>query len=98
MSFSIGNVSPGMGPRDALDRYGSANREDAGRFNPQVIKRLLGYLRPHTWKMVAALVLTLAESGLPLLTPYLTKVAIDQYIVPKNSQGLLEIALILTGS
>ncbi len=98
MSFSIGNVSPGMGPRDALDRYGSANREDAGRFNPRVIKRLLGYLRPHTWKMAAALVLTLAESGLTLLTPYLTKVAIDQYIVPKNSQGLLEIALILTAS
>lgn len=98
MSFSIGNVSPGMGPRGALEGYGGTNREDSGRFNPQVIKRLLSYLRPHRLKMAAALALTLGESGLTLLTPYLTKVAIDQYIVPKNAQGLWQIALVLTAS
>jgi len=95
MSFSIGSVSPGMGPRDALDRYGSANREDTGQFNPKVIKRLLGYLKPHKWKMIAALGLTLAESGFTLITPYLTKVAIDQYIIPGDQQGLWQIAGII---
>ncbi len=95
MSFSIGSVSPGMGPRDALDRYGGANREDTGQFNPKVIRRLLGYLKPHKWKMIAALVLTLAESGLTLVTPYLTKVAIDQYITPGDQQGLWQIAGII---
>ena len=98
MSFSIGNVSPGMGPRDALDRYGSANRENTGKFNPHVIRRLLAYLRPHTWKMTIALVLTLGESGLTLLTPYLTKVAIDQYITSKDASGLWGIAAVITVS
>ncbi len=95
MSLSIGSVTAGMGPRDALDRYGSANRGDQAKFNPHVIRRLLSYLKPYGWKMTAALILTLAESGLTLLTPYLTKVAIDQYITPKDEQGLWRIALIL---
>lgn len=96
MSFSIGSFNPGMGPRDALDRYGSGDREDNRGYNPHVIRRLLAYLKPHGWKMAAALALTLAESGLTLLTPYLTKVAIDQYITPKNSSGLWEIAAGIT--
>src|SRR3990172_346080 len=98
MSFSIGNFSPGMGPRDAVDRYGSANRENTGKYNPHVIQRLLSYLRPHRAKMAIALVLTLVESGLTLLTPYLTKVAIDQYITPRDASGLWRIAAGITGS
>ena len=98
MSFSIGNVSSGMGPRDALGRFGSGEQVEEGRFNPKVIRRLLSYLRPHTWKMIAASFLTLAESGLTLLTPYLTKVAIDQYIVPKNATGLWGIAGVIAAS
>ncbi|OGN74873.1 MAG: ABC transporter [Chloroflexi bacterium GWB2_54_36] len=81
-----------------MDRYGSANRENTGKFNPHVIRRLLAYLRPHTWKMMIALVLTLGESGLTLLTPYLTKVAIDQYITPRDASGLWGIAAIITVS
>jgi len=96
MSFSIGGITSGMGPRDALDRYGSANREDTAKFNPRVIRRLLAYLRPHGWKMAVAFVLTLGESGLTLLAPYLTKVAIDQYIEPGDMDGLWRIALVLT--
>ncbi len=98
MSFSIGGITSGMGPRDALDRYGSANREDTAKFNPKVIRRLLAYLRPHGWKMAVAFVLTLGESGLTLLAPYLTKVAIDQYIEPGDMGGLWRIALVLTAA
>ncbi len=98
MSFSIGGITSGMGPRDALDRYGSANREDTAKFNPRVIRRLLAYLRPHGWKMAVAFVLTLGESGLTLLAPYLTKVAIDQYIEPGDMGGLWRIALVLTAA
>lgn len=98
MSFSIGNVSTGMGPRGALEDYGGGAHNVEGKFNPHVVRRLLAYLRPYRMKMLAALALTLVESGLTLLTPYLTKVAIDQYIVPKNSQGLWQIALVLTAA
>ena len=95
MSFSIGNVTGGMGPRQALDSYGGSEAEMEGRFNPHTIRRLLSYLRPYGWKMGVAFLLTMAESGLTLLTPYLTKVAIDQYITPKDFNGLVRISIIL---
>lgn len=92
MSFSIGNTTPSMGPRDAIDRFGSANPDEVGRFNAHVIRRLLNYLKPHRARMGLAFILTLFESGLTLLSPYLIKVAIDQYITPRNGQGLAFIA------
>jgi len=45
--------------------------------------------------MVAAFLLTLIQSGLTLLTPYLIKVAIDQYITPGDLPGLARISVIL---
>lgn len=88
MSFSIGNTTLGMGPRDAIDQFGGANPEEVGKFNAHVIRRLLNYLKPHAWKMLAAFLLTLVQSGLTLLTPYLIKNAIDLHITPKISVGL----------
>ncbi len=95
MSFSIGNISSGMGPRGALDQFGGGGDQKGGKFNPQAIRYLLSYLKPYWGKMVFAFFLTLAESGLTLLTPYLTKIAIDQYIVPLKGDQLWEIALYL---
>jgi ABC-type multidrug transport system fused ATPase/permease subunit len=92
MSFSIGHTSAGMGPRDALDSFGGANNPDAGRFNPKVVRRLLAYLKPHQTRMTLALILTLAESGLTLLSPYLISIAIDRYITPGDTPGLWKIA------
>ena len=98
MSFSIGPTSPGMGPRSALDQFGSVDAAGGDVFNRRVVSRMLVYLRPHSWKMLAALVLTLGESGLTLLIPYLTKVAIDQYITPGDRQGLPGIALLIAAA
>lgn len=95
MSFTIGPGSVGMGPRSALDHFGSTSQQSGDVYNPKVVKHMLSYLRPHRWKMLLALILTLAESGLTLLSPYLVKVAIDQFITPKNSQGLTTIALFI---
>jgi len=92
MSFSIGSASSGMGPRSAMEQFGSNQREGA-LFNRQVVRRMLAYLYPHRWKMLAAFLLTIGESGLALLSPYLLKVAIDQYIVPGDMNGLLRIAI-----
>ncbi len=51
-------------------------------------KRLFSYLRPH-WKMMAlALCLTLLTNVLISLQPYFTKVAVDDYIVPKQTEGI----------
>jgi len=98
MSFSIGGGSVGMGPRSALDQFGSVEQKGGEVYNPKVVRRMLSYLKPHGWKMAAAFILTLLESGLTLLSPYLVKVAIDQYITPKNMEGLGSIAMLITAS
>lgn len=86
-----------MGPRSALEGFGSHQKE-GDFYNPKVVSRMLAYLRPHRWKMLAAFVLTLLQSGLTLVSPYLTKIAIDQYIIPRNFQGLIGIALLIAGA
>ncbi len=98
MSFSIGPSSAGLGPRSLLEDFGSPGQREGEVFNRRVIGRMLAYLRPFQWKMLAALLLTLLQSGLTLLSPYLVKVAIDQYITPGDRAGLVKIALMIAAS
>ena len=59
-----------------------------------LFKRILGYLRPYRLLVVVSLLLLLAVSMLGLAGPYLTKVAIDDYIRVGQYEGLDRIALI----
>ncbi|MCC9076737.1 ABC transporter ATP-binding protein/permease [Litorilinea aerophila] len=90
MSFSIGMGSPGMGPRGALRNFGE---EREGRpLDVRVVGRLLVFVRPYWRRMLVAFVLMLVASALTLATPYLIKVAIDQYIAQGDVPGLTRIA------
>jgi ABC-type multidrug transport system fused ATPase/permease subunit len=95
MSFTIGSSAPGLGPRSALEDFGSHSAQTrAGElFNRRVVARMIAYLRPYGWQMAIAFVLMLAASGLTLLTPYLLKVAIDQSIAQGDMDGLRRVAL-----
>ncbi len=85
-----------MGPRGAIESFGE---ETEGRaFNWHVVVRLLAYLRPHWQRMAAALTLMLITSALTLATPYLVKIAIDQYIFQGDVVGLTRIALLTAGT
>lgn len=91
MSFSF---SPGMGPRGAIGRLGQEGK--GGRFfNKNVIQGMLLFLRPYRRKMVFATILMFLVTGFTLLTPYLIKVAIDQYIAVSDSAGLLRMAFFI---
>lgn len=93
MSFSIGSIGAGMGPRGALDAF---SHEAQGRlFNWRVVRRMLGWLRPYRNRMVVAGALMLVASGLTLLTPYLMRVAIDEHIARQDATGLAGIALMI---
>ncbi len=94
MSFSVG-PSFGLGPRSLLEDFGSVDGKGGDVYNPRVVKRMLAYLNPHKWRMFEAFLLTLVQSGLTLLTPYLIKVAIDQYITQGDMPGLVRIAILL---
>lgn len=93
MSFSIGSASPGMGPRSAIENFGSNDLHNGNKIDFNVITRLIAYLQPYRWKMLVALLLTISQSGLTLLSPYLIKIAIDQYITPKHIDGLMTIGI-----
>ena len=59
-----------------------------------LFKRILRYLRPYRFRVAVSLLLLLAVSMLGLVGPYLTKVAIDDYIRGGRYEGLDQIALI----
>lgn len=98
MSFNIGTPGFRMGPRGALE-LGSASVDNEGAFfNPHVVRRLLAYLKPYSRRMVFAILLMLAATGLTLLIPFLMKIAIDTYIAAGDFPGLLRVSALLAGA
>ena len=62
-----------------------------------VTMRLLSYLKPY-WKMAAvALVLTFLTNILISLQPFFTKMAVDDFITPKKTDGIWMFALLFFG-
>jgi len=96
MSFSIGSVGRSGGPNHALRSL--ANEKEGKAFDPHVTRRLLGFLRPHTTKMIGAFLLMLGATALTLAIPYLMKIAIDSAIATKESAELARICLIMAAS
>src|SRR6476646_5333988 len=67
-------------------------------YDPRLMRRLLTYLRPYKWMMVGAFLLIFATGVTDLTPPYLTKLAIDQYITPQQPAGLPLIFAIFVAS
>jgi ATP-binding cassette subfamily B protein len=61
-------------------------------YDSRLMRRLITYLRPYKRYVALALVLILFESSLEVAFPWLTKIAIDQYIAAANMAGLSIIA------
>jgi ATP-binding cassette subfamily B protein len=49
-------------------------------YDGRLMRRLLTYLRPYKWHVVVALAAIILKSGLDVLGPLLTKIAIDKYL------------------
>ena len=59
--------------------------------NAKLIWRLIGYLKPYLWWVSLAFILILGTAFFRQATPYLTKIAIDDYILIGNLDGLNDI-------
>jgi ABC-type multidrug transport system fused ATPase/permease subunit len=92
LSFTIGGGPSGMGPRGALENFGSKDVEGAA-LNLPIMRRMLAYLRPYRLQMAVAFTLMLLDTGMTLSIPYLVKIAIDQNISTGDLPGLLRTAL-----
>lgn len=67
-------------------------------YDARLMGRILRYLKPYRKFMALSLLFLLLYTGTQLLGPYLTKVAIDQYIATRNLHGLNLMVLAYLGS
>ena len=63
-----------------------------------IVSRLLTYVKPYKGLIFAAIAITIAGSFLAPLRPYLTKIAIDDYIAKGDFKGLTIVSIILAGA
>ncbi len=66
-------------------------------YDASLMRRLLSYLKPYRKYVVAAIVLNIIFAAMGPLSPYLTKIAIDDYIIPGDHTGLMTLVGILFG-
>ncbi|MBM4165968.1 MAG: ABC transporter ATP-binding protein [Ignavibacteria bacterium] len=66
-------------------------------YDSRLMKRLLLFLKPYRTWIIVAILLNIVIAGLGPMRPYLTKIAIDDFILKNDSSGLQQIALALFG-
>ncbi len=67
-------------------------------YDARLMRRLLAYLRPYRWKVVLAVLMLIAASGLALVGPWLMKEAIDEAIPGRDFAFLRLLAIIFVVS
>lgn len=81
-----------MSSKDSKSENKSEKKHKA--VDSTLIKRLYAYLRPYNGYLILALVLTLATAFFGPLRPYLTQIAVDDYIANDDIPGLFQIILL----
>ena len=66
-------------------------------YDGRLMRRLMRYLKPYWPQVIFAVIITIAYSGMGPLRPYLTKIAIDNYIQRGDAAGLFKIVVALFG-
>ena len=79
--------------------YIDIHEEEVGEkpFDARLMLRLLGYLKPYTKWVALAFGLILITSVTRQAGPFLTKIAVDDYILVGDYEGLHQIVLIYVG-
>ncbi|MBU2447222.1 MAG: ABC transporter ATP-binding protein/permease [Bacteroidetes bacterium] len=67
-------------------------------YDAKLMKRLLQYIKPYKYYVLLAIGLNVIVAALGPVRPYLTKIAVDDYLVAKDYHGLLIIIILLTVS
>lgn len=62
-------------------------------YDAKLMKRLLGFVKPYKQYVIAAIILNIIVAALGPLRPYLTKIAVDDYIVNSDYYGLMYITI-----
>ncbi|NOX38710.1 MAG: ABC transporter ATP-binding protein [Calditrichaeota bacterium] len=70
------------------------DRVEKVAYDHRLFLRLLRYGKPYALLILTAVFLIILAAGLDILGPYLTRIAVDRYILIGDSQGLLRIVLL----
>jgi len=60
-----------------------------------IVKRLLGYMKPYKRKIIGAIILMIFAAGINLLNPMFLKIGIDKYIANKDIKGIITIGIVM---
>jgi ATP-binding cassette, subfamily B, multidrug efflux pump len=66
-------------------------------YDARLMRRLMQYLMPYRLQVLAAMLIIVVASLMQVSSPFLTKIAIDNYIIHKDKAGLNGIVLIYLG-
>ncbi|WP_211746654.1 ABC transporter ATP-binding protein [Paenibacillus sp. Marseille-Q4541] len=86
----MSNQSPARGPMHQVPKVRAKN-------TGATIRRVWNYLNRQRSALLMVYVFTILSSLIALMGPYLIGVTIDDYIVPRNYEGLIKICLIMLG-
>jgi ATP-binding cassette, subfamily B, multidrug efflux pump len=64
-------------------------------YDGRLMRRLLGFVKPYKKYIIIAIIFNIVVAALGPVRPYLTKVAVDDYIVNGDQQGLMIISILL---
>lgn len=67
-------------------------------YDAKLMRRLLSYVKPYKHYVIFAIMLNIIVAALGPVRPYLTKIAVDDYIAGSDYDGLFLISLLLFGS
>ncbi len=71
------------------------SKESKKAVDRTLIRRLYFYIKPYRWYVLFAITLTLGAAFLGTVRPKLTQIAVDDYITPKDLDGLLKIIVLI---
>jgi len=67
-------------------------------YDSKLMKRLLSYTKPYKKYIIFAILMNIVVASLGPIRPYLTKIAVDDYIANSDYKGLMIIGLLLLAS
>ena len=88
----------GEGPSQGMRRgHRMMGNIDKAKNPGGALKRLLNYLSPYRTQLFIISILTLGSTLISLTGPYLVSIAIDEYIIPRDFDGLVRISSLIAG-
>ncbi len=90
-----GGIGGGMGLGFRKRLQDDQKRASIRDISRQDLQFILPHVIRQKWRVILAIILTLSTSAIAILSPWVSEVLVDDYIIPGNVQGIIVISLSL---